>query len=259
MRWPVDSHSSVFSEILKLKLKFLQIFNYYKKEGYTSDEAARKARFPKQKAYHLLQGLNFTPLQAVEFFKVIEAPASSKSIAEDLFFAYYELSHLYSGPTSKWCQLPYPGHPKGCPNFCRKPECPNQASSVEEFIDLRQPHYLAIHAFDLHAFSKRMLGEHPGWTLKQSRCLLYWQKHVKSVLEFEILQKLEDNQVYTLIPEAMSVNVFHTVLHLGIPIRPDPKCVVYKIGLIGSPHPPAEIDSETDPQLKLTDFLEAGP
>jgi len=258
VKWPVNSHPAIFSEILKFKLKYMQIYSYYEKEGYTFDEAARKARFQKQKAYQLLQGLNFTPHQAVEFFNVFEAPASSKSIAEDLFFAYYELSHLFTGPTSKWCQLPYPGHPKGCLNFCKKPECPNQAPSVEEFIDLRQPHYLAIHAFDLHAFSKRMLEEHPGWTPKRSRCLLYWQKHVKSILEFEIKQKLEDNQVYTLVPEGIGVNVFRTVLQLGIPIRPDPKCVVYKVGLIGSPLTPTEIDPEIDNQTRLTDFLEAG-
>ena len=216
--------------------------------GYSEEKAAASARKPKLSAYRLLQLLNFAPEQSAEFFRNIEAPASEKAWEEDIFFAYYDITdRLRLDPkTRDWCKLPYPSHKQGCPNYGKKAECPPAAPLVQDFVDLERPHYLAIHALDLYAFSQRMLLNHPNWSESQARNPRRWQNHVYSMLRHEISTKIQKEQIYTLIPEAMQVNVFRTLLRIGIPIRPDP-ILVFKVALIGSPRDQPSLDKFISP------------
>jgi hypothetical protein len=44
---------------------------------------------------------------------------------------------------------------------------------------------------------------------------------------------LNKRLAFTLKPEAMCVNVFATLHHIGIPIKRNPKKIVYKVALVG--------------------------
>lgn len=138
----------------------------------------------------------------------------------------------------KWCLLPYPGHPKGCPNY-NDPKhegiCPPSAPLIQDFIDLQKPMYLIVEEFDLDAHVEKWLIDHPTNTLKQARCVLYWQNGVRSRLKrkCESFKKAHPGFVTTLVPEAMGVNVIATAQLVGIPIKPKPDGVVYKIALAG--------------------------
>jgi len=231
------SIQDTFREVLKLKLKFLELTKKYQNLGYSKEKATARARFPKMEAYKLLLKLKFNGKQAVEFFRNVEMPISLKWY-EDIFFAWYDVTgRIFITPkTREWCKLPYPGHPQGCPNYGKKDECPPHAPIVSDFIDLTKPHFFAIHAFDLKAFSERMTKDHLTWSNRKSKCSRYWQGHVNSLLKREIEKKIGKNQIYTLVFEAMSGNIFRTLLSLGIPIRRNPQEIVFKVALIGTPY-----------------------
>jgi predicted metal-binding protein len=86
----------------------------------------------------------------------------------------------------EWCKLPYPNHPKGCPNYNKNPECPPQAPRIEDWLDLNRQHWFIVVEFDLDAFAKRMKEKHPGWSDKQCRCCLYWQNIPRKELKLAI-------------------------------------------------------------------------
>ena len=136
-----------------------------------------------------------------------------------------------------WCKLPYPGHPNGCPNNGQRPCCPPTAPMVDAFIDLEQPHWFVIERFNLKDHKERMLFTHTDWSDRQAKCVLYWQGTVKKRLreKTETFIQTHPGAVYTLLPEAMGVNVIVTARRLGIPIEIKPENFVHKISLVGYP------------------------
>ena len=243
----------VFKKVVELKEEYNKLLSEFSPDEYHTGRVIAYTRPPKMKAYLFLQLLGFTENLSVAFFKFIEASASKKAWAEDIFFSYYNIfGLLHLNPeTRSWCRLPYPGYPEGCPNFGKKPECPPQAPLLKQFINLERPHFLAIHCFDLGAFSERMLKDHPDFSEKQARNPRYWQKHVYSMLKLEIGSKLQGDQIYTLVPEAMGVNVFDTLKEWGIPIIQNPDQIVFKVAVVGTPL--------RRQQKTLHDFIGGGP
>lgn len=136
-----------------------------------------------------------------------------------------------------WCLLPYRGHPRGCPNYGRRPTCPPAAPMVQDIIDITRSLWLLLLAFDIGAQARVMLSRHPGWTQHQARCVLYWQNRVNADLELHTKAFAWEHPgtIYTLCPEAMGVNVIATAQRLGLPIRVRPESTVYKIALVGYP------------------------
>ncbi len=133
----------------------------------------------------------------------------------------------------EWCKMKYPDHPNGCPNYGEKEECPPKAPEIEDFIDLDENHYFIVAKFNIQEQEKRMLEEHPDWTKKQARCVLYWQSSVKKRLRQEVSKWERKGYVGTLIPEAMGVHVLRTGRKIGIDIKRNPEKFVYKIVLVG--------------------------
>jgi len=52
--------------------------------------------------------------------------------------------------TVKWCRLPYPGHPKGCPKYGLK-GCPPDAPPIGKLMRMDRSIYIAYSTFNLHA------------------------------------------------------------------------------------------------------------
>lgn len=136
--------------------------------------------------------------------------------------------------TREWCKLQYPGHPNGCPNYGMNPQCPPQAPWISDYFDLTKDHWFVVVQFNLGVFSQKMKLQHPNWSDKQTRCCLYWQNMVRKELRKEcgeMVQKVSGLE-YTLLPEAMGVNVVSTALKLGIPIEVKPETFIHKIALV---------------------------
>lgn len=124
-----------------------------------------------------------------------------------------------------WCQLPYPGHPKGCPNFGQRPKnCSPQAPHVTKLFDFRKPMYLVWSEFDLAAHAARMKAKHPKWTERQCRCALYWQegskKQARERSEYFIKHVLQDDRyVAHHMAHAAGVQLYATCAAAGCPLE----------------------------------------
>lgn len=134
----------------------------------------------------------------------------------------------------EWCKLPYPDHPKGCPNYGKKSGCPPQASLVENYFDMGKDHYFVAVKFDLFSHISRMKEKHPLWSERQAKCCLYWQSTVNKQLRQECQFFTEQyGLTHNLCPEAMGVNVIKTCQTAGLPIKARPVGVVYKVAMLG--------------------------
>jgi len=136
------------------------------------------------------------------------------------------------------CGLPYPGHPKGCPNFNKnKKGCPYTTPLINEIVDITKPIYLVGIDFDLEAYEKKMKKKHPNWTNRQCRNVLYWQsKHKKELkkLLLNFIKPFDKNLFTTMKPEAYGVNMCATVRQIGIKLDWHyPLKHVWRIALIG--------------------------
>lgn len=139
--------------------------------------------------------------------------------------------------TREWCKLPYPDHPRGCPNYGKRDSCPPDAILIEDFVNVHNFLWLITIEFNLASHVQRMLGLHPKWSNRQARCVLYWQPRVNRELLEATSQysHMRGGSVYTLCPEAMGVDVIETARKCGIPIKSHPTETVYKIALVGYP------------------------
>jgi predicted metal-binding protein len=136
------------------------------------------------------------------------------------------------------CSREYPGHPMGCPNYNKKSDCPPKCQIVYNYFNLKKKHWLIIVKFNLAKQARRMKEKYPYWTDRQCRNVLYWQGGVRKELtdlcsKFTFKKGLDKRLSFTLKPEAMGVNVFATLHHIGIPIKRNPKKTIYKVALIG--------------------------
>lgn len=145
------------------------------------------------------------------------------------------------------CFRPYPNHPKGCPNYGKRPkrpspypelDCPPRCPKVEDYFDLSQGFWIVWVEFDFAAHVRRMARKHPDWTQRQKECCLYWQGGVRKKLR-EAVQDVSyylegrGNWQATDYPEAMGVNVTATMRNLDVKLEWPPKTIVYKVAIIG--------------------------
>lgn len=138
-----------------------------------------------------------------------------------------------------WCQLPYPGHPNGCPNHGKKSHCPPFAPMCYDFFDFNRRCWFLITDFDFASYIEAMQTIHPSWSERRLRCVLYWQGQIRATQRQQIANFKRENPgiVFTQLPEAMHINVLLTLLHLKIAFETKPKKRVLKIALVGYQNP----------------------
>ena len=138
------------------------------------------------------------------------------------------------------CRKPYPGHPRGCPNYGRRRTCPPHAPMLCQVIDLSQPVHAVWNAFDLAGHVERMREKHPEWSDRQLVNCLYWQGTARKALRAKVRNfgglLLASGQLIALAcPEACGVNVTATLASIGIEIEWPPKTIAYQVALVGAP------------------------
>jgi len=131
------------------------------------------------------------------------------------------------------CSKPYPLHPKGCPNFNKRQDCPPKAPLWENYIDSNYSVFAIITEFDFMSHKNKMQSKHPEWSKRQVECCLYWQGTARKHLKEEIAQfnKTHPNYTVFITPEAMGVNITETMKNVGIELEWPPNNIVYKIAL----------------------------
>ena len=134
------------------------------------------------------------------------------------------------------CLKPYPGHPKGCPNFNKKDGCPPQAKMIGDIIDLDKPTYVIYNQYDFGKHLAKMRANNPNWSQRQLECCLYWQGSARKQLKEKIAKvkskypQLEINMC----PEACGVNITETMRSLGIELEWFPKNYAYQVAVAGT-------------------------
>jgi len=160
-----------------------------------------------------------------------------------------------------YCTIPYHNHPKGCPNFGKRDECPPNAPMVEDVFDFNEKMYFVIEEFDLKSHVEKMKAKHPHWSLRQCKNLLYWQGGVRKRLKEKTENFItwnDQHMIYTLLPEAMGVMVINTAIALGIPIEKTPENRVFKISLVGYPFKRA-LETNTSDRWKRHTIVNKDP
>ena len=145
-----------------------------------------------------------------------------------------EIRHKVRG----FCKFPYHGHKDGCPNFNNHDLCPPKIKTVENYFDINKDLFFVITEFDFKSYIEKMRIKHPNWSMLQLKNPLYWQNGVRKTLrnkvEIFINNHVDKNKLtYTLLPEAMGIDVFSTVAKIGIPIERNPTNKIFKIALVG--------------------------
>ena len=91
--------------------------------------------------------------------------------------------------TGKWCQLPYPNHRKGCPNYGKNPLCPPLLSQDPKILDKWDEFVLIYAVLDFKTYLEQMKTLHPEWSERQLRNPLYWQGSVKKHLRHAVVRE----------------------------------------------------------------------
>jgi len=133
------------------------------------------------------------------------------------------------------CSRPYPGHPRGCPNYGKRPTCPPRAERwTPEF--LQQYYWLAIwNVFAFGAHVCRMQTKHPDWSRRQHECCLYWQggarRDLRTAVCAALIGKPPPMPKVEYVPEAHGVDVTATMRSIGIELEWPPKVYAYQVAL----------------------------
>jgi len=142
------------------------------------------------------------------------------------------------------CYRPYPGHPRGCPNYGKRDRCPPQAKHLSDVLDMARPIWAVWTMFELAAHRDKMLALHPNWTRAQLDCCLYWQGTARKRLRREIAYCTDRNygcfstrEPYIALdtPEACGVNVTETMAKLGVKLEWPPSIWAVQVALVGTP------------------------
>lgn len=135
------------------------------------------------------------------------------------------------------CRFPYPGHPKGCPNFGKSSTCPPRAALIHELLDLNADVFVVWNRFDFGAHVERMKKRHPEWSDRQAACCLYWQGTARKELNGHIRKVLRRERKRLVVvrrPEACGVDVTSTVAEIGIKLEWPPVRWAYQVALLGT-------------------------
>ncbi len=146
------------------------------------------------------------------------------------------------------CCRPYPGHPKGCPNWGKRDTCPPAAPLLQDILTLVEPVFAVWNRFDLAAHVARMRERHPGWSDRQLYCCLCWQGTARKQLRAKIKCFLHEQNLANALdlkyhvdllvvgcPEACGVNVTATLASIGITLEWPPRVWAYQVVLVGQP------------------------
>ena len=124
-------------------------------------------------------------------------------------------------------------HPKGCPNYGKKPTCPPFAPLWNETCDMAT--WVIWKRFNLAEQRERMKILQPTWAEQPRRleCCLYWQKGARKPLKDFIKKWNMLGFFTTMVPEAMGINVTETMRQIGVILEWPPETWTYQVAMGG--------------------------
>ena len=135
------------------------------------------------------------------------------------------------------CAKPYPGHPKGCPNFYKKRFiCPPQSKLLTEIYDFTKPLYFIWNVFNIEEHMLKMKIKHPTWSDRQLFNVLYWQPQARKQLRQHIkdFSKQYPDLFVWYCPEGSGCDVTATMKQIGITLEWPPRKLAYQVAVAGT-------------------------
>jgi hypothetical protein len=118
------------------------------------------------------------------------------------------------------CCKPFHGHPKGCPNFGKKTDCPPCSLLENDFLDFTRELFVIYTAFKVGEFAEQMRQKHPQWAgfPRQWYNPRRWQPQARA-MHREDIRAFRKSYPDTMIdhgPEARGVNITELMKSIGI-------------------------------------------
>ena len=153
---------------------------------------------------------------------------------------------VYGKKYQNLCRAPYHNHPKGCPNYGKRADCP-PCATVDKIFDLTKPMYVIYTEYPVGQFAERMRVNHPEWahTPRQWYNCIRWQGTARKQHKIDIrsfkwaMRKFPDLCVDTN-PEALGINVTELMKQAGIELEwnyhedHDPNRLTYRVSIAGT-------------------------
>lgn len=153
------------------------------------------------------------------------------------------------------CQLPYPKHPNGCPNYNKNLLCPPYSPYLKLTLKKYEYFKLFLAHFDFIRYEVQMKVEHPKWTQGQITCILYYQNWVKSHFYEHVLLYVSRNslilgcgsgfgdKMYSM--ESVGINVFQTLKNINFSLEIKPIKQITFVSLLCSHIPIKQLQQTT--------------
>jgi len=152
---------------------------------------------------------------------------------------FLQVEPVIDNKMRKICSRAYPNHPKGCPNFGKKPGCPPTLPRIDKLISMGNPmqKYVIFNRFHFKGHCDYMRARHPEWSQRQVECCLYWQGKARKMLREKISAFLWKHPHYDIVtcPEGAGVNLTETMKKVGIILEWPPVHYTYQIVIAGIP------------------------
>ena len=143
-----------------------------------------------------------------------------------------------AGVFQEMCKLPYPGHPKGCPNYGKRRACPPRQRLLPDIFNMTRPLYVICTSFDLKSHVSFLQKTHPTWSRRQLYCCLYWQGKARKNLKAAAEEFKKNNSGYfvSFCPEAMGVNVSSMMKKVvEVSLEWPVETIAYQVAIAGIP------------------------
>lgn len=121
---------------------------------------------------------------------------------------------------NKLCRQAYYKHPKGCPNYNKREDCPPNTRHIFQQYDPLSIHILCVKFPFLEYISLKEL-QHPDWTVRALANQRHWQGHLKAQIR-DFWEDIKDEYPqYKLIenPEGQGVNLVQTLSQYDINLQ----------------------------------------
>ena len=139
---------------------------------------------------------------------------------ERIFIPYAHIKTHSLPVANKLCRQAYYKHPKGCPNYNRRENCPPNTLHIFQQYDPLSIHILCVKFPFLEYISQKELL-HPDWTVRALTNQRHWQGHLKGEVRRYWEEIKGEYPLHKLIenPEGQGVNVQKTLKRYDINLK----------------------------------------
>ena len=136
---------------------------------------------------------------------------------------YTQIKNLtYGKKYQNLCRVPYHNHPKGCPNYGKRDDCP-PCELISDRFDVQNEIYVIFTSYPVGEFAEKLRQAHPEWseTPRQWYNCIRWQGTARKLHRAD-LKEFQDRFPDLIVdqnPEALGIDVTEMMRQVGIELE----------------------------------------